>query len=93
MHDDYSHDSKTEECFMTPFKEELSIAKTPNGLKEKIAIAWMGLFFRQCGDQVPNSDEIHLESQQIKSIWKEYSIYVLQAKKKYRAMCILSNLY
>lgn len=77
----------------TPTKKELSIATTPNGLLEKQAVAWMGSFFRQVGDQVPNSNEIHLESQPIKPIWEEYCNHARNSKRTYIAYATFTKLW
>lgn len=44
----------------------------PNGPKHHFAAAWLDAFFDLVGDKIPNSNEIHLETQDKFEIWAEY---------------------
>ena len=54
-------------------EEEIRIGMLmANGPMNHLARAWMSVFFAMVGDQIPNSNEIHLETQEKLEIWAEY---------------------
>jgi hypothetical protein len=52
--------------------QQLAAAVIPNSVAALNAYGWMNNFFELTGDVQPNSNEIHLEPQEVKSIYEEY---------------------
>ena len=69
---------------LTP--EEVRVGLMPNGPMHHLAKAWMSVFFHMVGDQIPNSDEIHLETQEKLEIWAEY-VWDMFFLGEYEALC------
>jgi hypothetical protein len=66
--------------------EEVRVGLMPNGQMHHLAKAWMSVFFQMVGDQIPNSNEIHLETQDKLEIWAEY-VWDMHFLGEYEALC------
>ena len=53
-------------------RQDVAAANIPNSSVSISCYAWMARYFSLVGDEMPNSEEIHLESMHIKEIWEEY---------------------
>jgi hypothetical protein len=66
--------------------DEVRLGLMPNGPLHHIAKSWLSVFFHMVGDQIPNSIEIHLETQEKIEIWAEY-VWDMYTLGEYEALC------
>lgn len=58
---------------MSLTRKEITAANISSSLRAVYTAVWMERFFRLTGDPMPNTDgEVHLEKQEMMSIWREY---------------------
>ena len=53
-------------------RQDVAAANIPNSSVSISCYAWMARYFALVGDEMPNSEQIHLEPMHIKEIWEEY---------------------
>jgi hypothetical protein len=71
-------------------EQQLAALAIPNTEFSLACYAWMDSWFRQIGDMMPNTTEIHLEPQEITGIWEEYKLdmeYRSLGYLEYAAFC------
>jgi len=52
--------------------EQRGLLMLPNTNDARICYRWMYTYFYSFGDRVPNSDRIHLDHAEAKSVWEDY---------------------
>jgi len=52
--------------------KSVALAKLPNTTRSLDCYSWLKFYFESAGDQMPNSNEIHLEPTPLRDIYEEY---------------------
>jgi len=74
-------------------RQELAAARMPNSPVAVSCYAWMARYFSMVGDDMSNSEEIHLEPTLIKDVWAEYREEMISYGVKHLSVTAFGSLW
>lgn len=73
-------------------REDVAAANIPNSSTSISCYAWMARYFSLVGDEMPNSEQIHLEPMHINEVWQEYKDVMIALDSGYVTVGAFSGL-
>ena len=73
-------------------REDVAAANIPNSSTSISCYAWMARYFSLVGDEMPNSQQIHLEPMHINEVWQEYKDVMIALDSGYVTVGAFSGL-